>query len=40
MDKIANQIKVRNYGIPMRTYPLKTLFDENIICGERDVVGL
>ncbi len=22
----------------MQTYPLKTLFDENIVCGERDGV--
>lgn len=37
-NSIDTIIVERNYGIPMRTYPLKTLFDENIICGERDGV--
>ena len=26
----------RNYGIPMDTFPLKTLFKEDIICSEKD----
>lgn len=35
-NSIDTIIVERNYGIPMKTYPLKTLFDGNIICGERD----
>lgn len=37
-NSIDTIIVERNYGIPMRTYPLKTLFDGNIVCGERDGV--
>lgn len=37
-NSIDTIIVERNYGIPMKTYPLKTLFDENIVCGERDGV--
>lgn len=37
-NSIDTIIVERNYGIPMKTYPLKTLFDGNIVCGERDGV--
>ena len=35
-NSIDTIIVERNYGIPMQTYPLKALFGNNIICGERD----
>ena len=37
-NSIDTIIVERNYGIPMKTYPLKTLFDGNVVCGERDGV--
>lgn len=37
-NSIDTIVVERNYGIPMKTYPLKTLFDGNIVCGERDGV--
>lgn len=37
-NSIDTIIVERNYGIPMKTYPLKALFGKDIVCGERDGV--